>query len=424
MLPRQKQFKGGPEENQRMQKDPSESQGRIRTVPGSERSALVQCHEEYLRSTTEKSPTVNYAGVEFEATAPDQLTVDAEEGDASVKLSFQRLFTSVKPQDNYIETVSSRSRQEGTGGTVGSDSAKKHQNLAFAHLGPGAGSKAANERSGGRDHRINSGSSFQESIQRIVPGAISNIVGQIGNYALYSALGTQPDSPGPGRIEQSASTRRQVAESFYHVEPLAAVAGELEAHKLEPLKRRNTMDETRMPERATRPRPSLEGQIPSLGPKLPGMQILKLKVRSQSNIISNDKGGSNASVQSPWEDFDVKTSPESPILSVRERQLEADKAHAKNHDMLQALTNYNEEVTLKTYEEGAERGSESDGFFSDSYEVGQKRRQPSTSPQKSDKQIRDSNCIPDGESDGEIKRLSNRDEDSDDSNVSISRLKL
>lgn len=91
--------------------------------------------------------------------------------------------------------------------------------------------------------------------------------------------------------------------------------------------------------------------------------------------------------------------------------------------MMQALTSSNEEVTLKAQGDGIGGGSESDGFFSDSYEAGPSR-QRSTSPQKSDQQIRDSNHIPDGESDGEIKRLSNGDDDSDDSNHSISKLKL
>ena len=149
-----------------------------------------------MRSTTERSPTVNYAGVDYDnntmaGTAQDQVTVDGqEEGDCAVKLSFQRVFTSVKPQDNYIETVSNRSRPEGTVGTGGSDSAKRNHHLAFAHLGAASNTKAANGGRTGRSSRINSGSSFQESIQRIVPGAISNIVGHIGNYA----LGGQPSS--------------------------------------------------------------------------------------------------------------------------------------------------------------------------------------------------------------------------------------
>ena len=42
-----------------------------RIIPKSERSTFVQNHEEYLKSTTEKSSMINYGGAECDAIPTD-----------------------------------------------------------------------------------------------------------------------------------------------------------------------------------------------------------------------------------------------------------------------------------------------------------------------------------------------------------------
>ena len=70
----------------------------MRIIPRSERSTFINHHEEYLKSTTEKSSVINYAGVEVDVNPFDHVTSADQDDkkDASVQLSFQRVFTGVQ----------------------------------------------------------------------------------------------------------------------------------------------------------------------------------------------------------------------------------------------------------------------------------------------------------------------------------------
>lgn len=163
-------------------------------------------------------------------------------------------------------------------------------------------------------------------------------------------------------------------------------------------------------ENTQKKRLSIPNQL-AASPNLQGSQIMKLKVvRSHSNMLSFDKRGH---FDSELDDFN--TGPGSPIHSFEERQKEMEKGYAKNRGVFKALTNFNQQPNPKKYIDLDNDSDDDNSFFSDSYEVNQKQNEDPKSPYKLE--VQDSNTIPDGESDGEIKRLPG--DDSDESHDSI-----